>query len=154
MDHPEGNVYEEGDAETTRKNNPMTVGEVKQVTGYVLGKGKNAKTYQSGDVESLKLDLDNAESRVRWIKADLTDDDKAEIKRIKKGQAFTMICRKAKALKKALINASVGNKAIIKANPAFEGKVAIMLDYIQKQFDEGVDVMLNKTKKDADVPTF
>lgn len=151
-DHPEGKVHKATDELVIAGK--ATEGKVIQVTTYTLAKGKEKGTYQSGKVESMKMDLDDPKSRIYWLKADLNSDHKAEIKLTKKRQSLTNICKKAKALCKAMENASKGNKPLIEADPAFEGDIGKMLDFLELMYNQGKDAMLNVKQQAAGIPLF
>lgn len=149
-DHPDGKLHEADDKLVLDEK--ATVGDVIQVTTYSIASGKDKGTFFSGDVESLKEDITDAQSRVRWLKKDLNAGHIKTIKLLKRKQSLTTVCRKAKALKRALVAAGVGNATI---KDEIKGDIELALDYCSRQFQEGVDILTNKSKPDQDtVPVF
>lgn len=135
VDHPNGNVYEEGDIATTRKKNPMKVGDVKQVTAYKL----KDKTYFSGDVISLKLDPNKADSRVRWIKSELSEDNLAAIKLEKKRQKMNDTVMRVKAFRKSLLSLPVGLD--VEERDSLSEEVTMLVDWCKMHISEAFSIL-------------
>ena len=140
---PDGKVYVAGDAQVTRKNNPAKVGDVKQVTGYKLGK----KTYTGGDQMSVKVEG----VRYRWLKSDLNDHHKLVFKVLTKKAKFNKCVDLAKMLKANLIGASIGNKKIAAMiNP----DIVKLTDYVMECATSGTDTLLNRAGEEDSTPVF
>jgi len=146
-DDPKGNVYEEGDPVTTRKKNPMKVGDIKQVTAYKL----KDKTYFSGDVTSLKLNSSKADSRVRWLNDDLTEDHKTVIRLEKKRQKMNDTVMKVKAFRKSLLSLPVGLD--VEEKEELSKEVAMLIDWAKTHISEAFDIMMGAKVEDTS-PSF
>ncbi len=149
-DHLKGKKHEASDKLVL--DGKAEVGDIIQVTTYTIKSGEGKGTYFTNDVEVLKEDPNDPQTKVRWLKTDLNAGHIKTIKLLKRKQSLTTVCRKAKALKRALVAAGVGNATI---KDEIKGDIELALDYCSRQFQEGVDILTNKSKPDQDtVPVF
>ncbi len=137
VDDPKGNVYEEGDSALTRKDKSKRakVGDIKQVTAYKLGD----KTYFSGEVISLKLDPNKADSRVRWIKSELNEDNLAAIKLEKKRQKMNDTIMRVKAFRKSLLSLPVGLDE--NERDTLSEEVTMLVDWCKTHISEAFSIL-------------